>query len=340
MDSIRRAMAAPLLAAFAAAAGCVAADAADAPPPIIAVGDLHGDYDAYAAILEMAGLIDGRGRWVGDAAVLVQTGDIPDRGPDSRRIIQHLMKLEKQAARKGGRVVTLVGNHEAMNVTGDLRYVDPGEYEAFVTRNSRRLRDSYFKSNKDTLTEFYRQKNPEISDEGVRDAFEADVPLGYLEHRLAWSPKGELGEWAAGNDAIAIIGDTLFVHGGVSAGYAARPVDEINAAVRAAIKGEGDAAILTDELGPLWYRGNAEEFEGGLAEVEAAFAAYGVERLVVGHTPSLAGVATAYEGKVIIIDTGAADYYGGTRSFLRIEAGCIAAVDNGVRRTIEGECAQ
>ena len=39
----------------------------------------------------------------------------------------------------------LIGNHEFMNVVGDLRYVHAGEYEAFVTVRSAELRDAYTK---------------------------------------------------------------------------------------------------------------------------------------------------------------------------------------------------
>lgn len=63
--------------------------------------------------------------------MLVQTGDMVDSGVGSRRLMAQLMRLQREAPRAGGQVVVLTGNHEAMNVTGDLRHVDPGEYAAF-----------------------------------------------------------------------------------------------------------------------------------------------------------------------------------------------------------------
>src|SRR5210317_2365293 len=103
---------------------------------VVAIGDLHGDYGQYIRVMESAGLIDKRGKWSGGQTHLVQTGDITDRGADSRKIIDHLVKLSKQAKKKGGYVHLLIGNHETMNVIGDLRYVSPGEYAAFATKNS------------------------------------------------------------------------------------------------------------------------------------------------------------------------------------------------------------
>ena len=108
---------------------------------IVAISDLHGDYGRYIDVMQSAGLIDKNGKWSGGQTHLVQTGDITDRGPDSRKIIDHLVKLSKQAQKKGGYVHLLIGNHETMNVVGDLRYVAPGEFEAFATKNSPRLQN-------------------------------------------------------------------------------------------------------------------------------------------------------------------------------------------------------
>lgn len=298
--------------------------------PIIAVGDIHGDFDAYFEILQEAGLINAKGKWTGEDAILVQLGDIPDRGPNTKKIVDHLMGLEKQARRKGGLVVPIIGNHEAMNITGDLRYVTPEEYAEFSTSRSEQIRAAYVKAHFEELAAYYRSKTPEISDEGVVAAFKQEAPLGYLEQRAAWSPKGKFGSWVAGHDAIVRIGDTLFVHGGISAAYSSRSIDDINAAVRAELGG-AERTVIEDPAGPLWYRGLAEETESGAVEVATALAAYGVDRIVIGHTPQLGGVKSLYGGKVIAADTGASKTYGGTSSFVRIDEDGVSFVDNGVK---------
>ena len=292
---------------------------------------MHGDYDAYAAILRNAGLIDAKGKWSGGDAILVQLGDVPDRGPDTKKIIEHLMKLEKQAPKSGGRVEALIGNHEAMNVTGDLRYVTPEEYAAFATSKSKRVRENYYKANAAALATFYRKKDPALTDEAVKAAFERDTPAGYIEHRIAWAPTGKFGAWAASHDAMLRLGDTLFVHGGVGAAYSAKPIDAINSEVRSALNA-GGGAILEDEAGPLWHRAFASETPEGEADLVAALAAYGVKRIVIGHTPQVKGVKSLYGGRVIAVDTGASKYYGGTRSFLRIDAAGLRVNDDGVER--------
>src|SRR5438552_1865543 len=78
-----------------------------AAPRIVAVGDVHGAYPQFATILEKTGVIDAHKNWIGGSTILVQTGDILDRGPQPRACLDLLMKLEQQAPKSGGRVVAL-----------------------------------------------------------------------------------------------------------------------------------------------------------------------------------------------------------------------------------------
>lgn len=310
-----------LLAAFAIAAA--AAPERDPAPRIVAVGDLHGDWEGYRAILRDAGLIDSRDRWAGGRTILVQTGDIVDRGPDSLKIVRDLMRLRRQAERAGGRVVTLVGNHEAMNVTGDLRYVDPGEYAAFVDDRSEERRERVYRANRTRIGEMYRARSPDLAEEEVRAAWIAETPLGWAEHRAAWHPEGELGRWAISSPAVALIDGTLFVHGGISSAYAHLPPDEINrrvAAALAAMETEPES-IVNDPHGPLWYRGLAEGGEAAGAEVEAVLQALGARRIVVGHTPARGPIQFLHGGRLVRIDTGIAPAYRGRRTWLEIAGG-------------------
>lgn len=83
---------------------------------IVAIGDVHGDFIKFRSALGIADLIDAKQNWKGGETHLVQLGDLPDRGPATRRIIELLRKLEKQAPRDKGRVHILIGNHDAMNM--------------------------------------------------------------------------------------------------------------------------------------------------------------------------------------------------------------------------------
>lgn len=312
---------------------------ASATPRIVAVGDIHGDFEAWRAIARAARLIDAKGRWTGGNAVLVQTGDVADRGPDTLKIVRDLMRLQREARRAGGRVVALVGNHEAMNVTGDLRYVSAGEYAAFVDRNSAKVRERVYAANQQAIEAGYRERDPEMTGDAARQAWLSATPLGLIEHRAAWRPEGRIGRWIVGNPAAVLLDGTLFVHGGISASYAGVALDEINRRVAAALKARETApeSIINDPAGPLWYRGLARGRADETAdppvrspasgarpertveqELDQILGAYGAKRIVIGHTPVLSGIAVLHGGRLVQIDTGISAVIGGKATYLEI----------------------
>ncbi|VAI56323.1 unnamed protein product [Triticum turgidum subsp. durum] len=102
---------------------------------IVAVGDLHGDLHQTRAALVMAGVLSAESDchvWTGGQTVLVQVGDILDRGEDEIAILSLLSSLNVQAKSQGGAVFQVNGNHETMNVEGDFRYVDPGSFDECI----------------------------------------------------------------------------------------------------------------------------------------------------------------------------------------------------------------
>jgi hypothetical protein len=304
------------------------------PARVIAIGDLHGDFAAWRDIARDAGLVNAKGNWTGGKTVLVQTGDIADRGPDSRLIIEDLMRLQKEAVRAGGRVIALVGNHEAMNMTGDLRYVSAGEFAAFATENSQRWRDYAYAANKKAIINAFQRDRPDMTDAEIRAAWLAKTPLGKVEHQAAWSAQGAIGKWVIGNPAVLRLGDTLFVHAGLGPDYAQQSPADINRAVAKALteRDGDDGAIINDQAGPLWYRGFAQAGEAASAGANASPAlnsdglnsvlvAQGARRMVIGHTPILSGIAILDQGRLAIIDTGISAVYHGTVSYLEIADG-------------------
>jgi hypothetical protein len=291
---------------------------------IVAIGDLHGDYDNYMAVLKASGLVDRKGKWSGGKTHLVQTGDIPDRGPDTLKIIEHMAGLAKQAARKGGMVHNLIGNHEAMNVYGDLRYVSAGEYEAFVTKKSESLRDRYFEA----WIKNYEVHDPEAFaalPENFREEWNTRYPLGWVEHRMAWdpawNPEGEYARWVLENKVAIQINDTIFLHGGISGFYCQNSLESITQMVHESLARFDPAqpGIVEDGFGPLWYRGlSGEEPRASVETVDAILQHQGAKHIVVGHTPTQGVVWPLYDAKVIIIDTGIAAAYGSHLGYLEI----------------------
>jgi hypothetical protein len=295
---------------------------------VVAVGDVHGDADQLMSILKSAKLIDEKGAWCGGKAHLVQTGDLLDRGPDSRRAMDLLMRLEIEAKNAGGAVHALIGNHEAMNVYGDLRYVSVGEFAAFRDANSPKAREELYQ-------EHQKSTKGIAFDETYRRNWEAEHPLGYAEHRRAFGPDGVYGKWIRGHNAVLRIDGTLFLHGGIAPKYADWGVRTINERIRVELadftKLEG--GVAQDGEGPLWYRGLALRDERLAGHVETILKNYEVDRIVIGHTYTEGAVMPRFGRRVIVIDVGLSRVYdaAGRSACLVIEEGKAHALHRGKR---------
>ena len=282
---------------------------------IVAVGDIHGGYDEFVRLLQDAKTINKRTDWSGGKAHLVQLGDVPDRGPYPRKIMELLMKLEKQAQKAGGRVHALIGNHDAMNIYGDLRYATPEEYAEFRDSNSERVRQAFYEQ---TVSEMRKQAEskgePVTIDDAFRRKWEAEHPLGFFEQRYAYGPKGKYGQWIRSHNVVIRINDTLFVHGGIGPKYADLPIDVINETIRRELTDSSalNAGLARDTEGPLWYRGLANGNEEELAQhLETVLQNFGVSRIVVGHTTTNTTVIPRFGCKVLLADVGISKVYGG-----------------------------
>ena len=204
-----------------------------APDHILVVGDVHGDFDDFCSILKRAGLVNDQNHWIAGKTTLVQPGDTIDRGPKSREVIDLIMQLEKEAADAGGRVVPLLGNHEVMNIVGDLRYVSVPGYGEFADSDSEKRRQSAYQDYaawREKYGSFLAGlKQPQLP--ATQEEWMAAHPPGFVEYRQAFSPEGTYGKWLRTHDALAKVGDALFVHGGISPGVASMPMDKINSQV-------------------------------------------------------------------------------------------------------------
>jgi hypothetical protein len=303
---------------------------------VVAVGDVHGAHDSFIAILRAAGVIDRRDRWAGGPTMLIQTGDVLDRGDHSRKTLDLLRRLEREARSAGGRVIALVGNHEVMRLAGDWRYVSPGEFAAFRTADSIELRDDVRQQMAAAAAARARADKQPFDAARFREEFFRDVPIGFIEMRQAFAPAGDYGRWLRERRAIVKVNGVLFLHGGISDGVASLGCAGINQTVTSDMKSmpgapEQLATLLsTREAGPLWYRGLAtdpeETFEPSL---ESILQRMGARAIVIGHTPVVGRVATRFGGRVLQIDSGMLDgtfYPGGAPSALEMRGDGFTAI--------------
>lgn len=197
-------------------------------PRIVAISDPHGAYDAMVQTLEHADVIDAEGHWSGADSHLVITGDLMDRGADSRKIMDLVMQLEEQAPASGGMVHLLLGNHEVMNLVGDLRYVAPGEYAAFAADELPEDRERWFKLYSEE--QFAKGETDEAS---IRAAFDRDRPPGFFGHRRAFAADGYYGEWLLSKPLVVVVNRNAFVHGGLPPLVTELGLDALNDTLRA-----------------------------------------------------------------------------------------------------------
>jgi hypothetical protein len=168
-------------------------------------------------------VLDDDDRWVAGRAHVVSLGDLLDRGADSRKVMDLLMRLQTEARTAGGALHVVLGNHEAMNVLGDLRYVDPGEFAAYVDLEPAGLREQR------------RRAWEALHGAGAGTAFDQKFPAGYFGHRAALAPDGRYGQWLLGLPVAVVLDDTLFLHAGPSSALRGLSVTELNARYRAAL---------------------------------------------------------------------------------------------------------
>ncbi|KAH9662090.1 Shewanella-like protein phosphatase 1 [Citrus sinensis] len=292
---------------------------------IVAVGDLHGDLDQARCALAMAGVLssDGLDLWTGGESVLIQLGDVLDRGEDELAILSLLRSLDMQAKAEGGAVFQVNGNHETMNVEGDFRYVDSGgfdecsdflEYlndyendweEAFVGwvgmserwKEDRRLSRNYW----GPLNLVKRQK-------------------GVIARSVLFRPGGPMACELARHGVVLKVNDWVFCHGGLLPHHVAYGLERMNNEVSLWMKGLSECGnnpkipfIATRGYDSVvWNRlysrdiSDLEDYQ--ISQINAVLQdtlrAVGAKAMVVGHTPQFAGANCEYNCSIWRIDVG------------------------------------
>ena len=259
---------------------------------IVAIGDVHGAADAFVSILTTAGLIDAKKQWIGGRAILVQTGDMTDRGAGTRDALDLLMSLEKQAAKAGGRVHALLGNHEVMNLTGHMRDASPEIFASFggeaatrqafgpdghygrgsaLNRSSRRIDDTIFMHAGISPAES-SQSIGDLNNRVRRDIDLWDAGVQVLQKRKLVPKSPEFMQ-----AVTAARAEIERLNATVPTGKIPADAREVAAALLP-VANIGESSLFAPE-GPLWFRGYATwTDEEGAPEVAALLKRYRARR--------------------------------------------------------------
>eukprot|EP00756_Hemistasia_phaeocysticola_P014661 Hpha_TRINITY_DN15350_c1_g1::TRINITY_DN15350_c1_g1_i1::g.88813::m.88813 len=250
---------------------------------VVAVGDLHGDFHNGVMTLRQAGVVDAKGNWSGGETLLIQMGDLADRGPEVCELYDLFTKLRRQAEDVGGEVVNLFGNHEMMNLQGNNKY---------------------------TMSELWKGRFGGL--QGWRAAFHpstgkygrviaSEFTAAHQEGSVLFIHAGLL----AAHAKLGVAGLTHRMRDDVARGH-----------WHAAMVNIGREA-------PVWTRlqireaehGNCSRVEQALKVLNADGSSPGVERIVVGHTIQRQGIAASYcEGRLIAMDVAISGWMPGPES--------------------------
>ena len=252
---------------------------------VYSVGDLHGDYKSTVKILSSLGLMGSSGEWTGGNAILVQTGDITDRGDESGEIFRTLFRLQDEAPTQGGRVILLLGNHELMNLEDDFRYASRKDTLSLLANASTR---SEAFSTDGWLGQAIRQRMQAVALLGPEDGLAQPVLFVHAGLRPSFVESG--GSEAKVNDAVRQL--------------IARSARELR---------DDPSSLLSDD-GPFWTRQLALGPEAkACEEVQQTLQAMGATRMVVGHTAQPDGrIHDRCGGKLVLADSLISQYYTGT----------------------------
>lgn len=262
---------------------------------VVAVGPLLGNLAATRAALKAAGAIDDAGKWIGGDLVVVQLGNVFGNHKDEKATHELLDALAEQAKAAGGALHRLTGESEILNVA--LNFKDIVNAQGFK---------DYAKEKSD---------DPRIE----------DLPAVQRGRGAVFASGGPLAKKLSEQKMIAVVGDTLFVHGGLLEDHLAKGVDSLNDQATKWMQGE--IAMMPDTLagpGPARtpkLRGN-EPFCPGVEQVLGDLA---VKRMVIARPPAEKLEPVMCEGKLIRVGAVAGDA-SGSPEVLEISSGAIKFV--------------
>ena len=252
----------------------------------IVVGDIHGELGGFREILINAGLIDDKDNWSGGGDILIQTGDVIDRGPYSREAVDLLKKLQKEAAAVEGEVVRLCGNHELMLVQNYFRYTNFSDPESLAYE----LKEEILRGD---MRASYTDGERLYTHAGLRSA---------IREILVDELKDEKPELKTGRIDLFLLSDhinKIFRESVEKNDFKQHPIFHV-----------GSDRGGYDPVGGIFWC--------GFSSISPSEEAWKIPQ-VFGHTPTgKSGVKTAHGLKLIDVDAGMCRVYGGERVYLEI----------------------
>ena len=281
------------------------------PDKIICIGDIHGDFKIFKKVLYMCNLINEKDNWIGGKTFVIQLGDTLDGkrpGVNISRefieesgeveIIKYILYLDSQAKNVGGRVISIIGNHE--------------------------LYPYYFANDNDFIRDYVKKTDIK--------AYKKE----YNTDRIKFFQPGEIGGSLLGRTRPLIIqlGEFLFIHGSLTESFIEQnlgndgyvDINKINKETASWLQGKSKIPYYLsklDETNPVFSRFYShkkklpEETCKKINEQIKKFK--GAKHVIMGHS-SYKEINSACDGKLIRTDVALSRAFGGTISDKKLQA--------------------
>ena len=275
-----------------------------------AVSDLHGRFDLFAAILKTGKVINDQYEWTYGNNHLVIDGDIFDRGADVLPILWLIYKLEFEAQAAGGKVTTILGDHEEMVMRDNLKYT----FAKYNNLSQKAMNMTYGKmwGLTNVMGNWLRSKNT-IQIVGDNLYVHAGLSKDFMERTETVPEINEL------------VSKSIYL----TKEERKKQFPDI-----------ADFLYDDDYDGPLWYRGMVKTSSSynpiKEADVDKLLSGYNVKRIIVGHTEN-SRIKFNYSGKVYDICVNHPDAFEDeeTRAMLIEGESIMAMNDEGELKTIK-----
>jgi hypothetical protein len=235
------------------------------PPRLFVISDIEGEYERFKALLLAAGVMDQNFNWTFGTGHLVVCGDVFDRGSEVTECLWLIYYLEEKAKDAGGYVHFILGNHELMNLGGDMRYINP-KYVKLAQQKG--VEYSSFYNEQTELGRWLYTKNI------VEKIGDLLIVHGGISQYI--------NQWGQPLDSINAAARRNYKH--------------YNDSLL-----QPEAELLLFDYGPLWYRGYYQAPLASQAQIDSTLRLFVADKIITGHSP-VKRISSFYEGKVINVD--------------------------------------
>lgn len=249
----------------------------------IAISDIEGNFSPFRKLLQANGVIDTNFNWTFGEGHLVLTGDFFDRGTQVTEVLWLIYSLEEKAKDAGGYVHFILGNHEIMNMSGDLRYVQ-AKYTDNAVLLGEKYEDLYGENSE--LGRWLRTKN----------IMEKVGDMLYVHGGIS----SEVNSMDISIESINELSRPYYADSTYQ--YTDKKLN-----------------ILYGDFGPFWYRGyykGAEKVSN--EQIDSTLSTFNVRHIATGHTVVADTISAWYKGRVFNTDV---HHAGGHSEALLIENG-------------------